>query len=29
MKKSTILFSVVAIVAMVMVSCQMDKPTFQ
>ena len=29
MKKSTILFGVVAIVAMVMVSCQMDKPTFQ
>ena len=29
MKKSTILFGVVAIVAMVMVSCQIDKPTFQ
>ena len=29
MKKSTILFGVVTIVAMVMVSCQMDKPTFQ
>ena len=29
MKKSTILFGVVAIVAMVLVSCQMDKPTFQ
>lgn len=29
MKKSTILFGVVTIVAMVMVSCQMDKPTFR
>ena len=29
MKKSTILFGVVAIVAMVMVSCQMEKPSFQ
>ena len=29
MKKSTILFGVVAIVAMVMVSCQIDKPSFQ
>ncbi len=29
MKKSTILFGVVAIVAMMMVSCQMDKPSFQ
>ena len=29
MKKSTILFGVVAIVAMMMVSCRMDKPTFQ
>ena len=29
MKKSTILFGVVAIVAMVMVSCQMEKPSFR
>lgn len=29
MKKSTILFGVVAIVAMMMTSCQMDKPSFQ
>lgn len=29
MKKSTILFGVVAIVAMVMTSCQMEKPSFQ
>ena len=29
MKKRTILFGVLAIVAMVMISCQSDKPTFQ
>ena len=29
MKKRTILFGVLAIVAMVMISCQVDKPTFQ
>ena len=29
MKKSTILFGVVAIVAMMMTSCQMEKPSFQ
>ena len=29
MKKRTILFGVLAIVAMVMISCQADKPTFQ
>ena len=29
MKKSTILFGVVAIVAMIMTSCQMEKPSFQ
>ena len=29
MKKRTILFDVLAIVAMVMISCQSDKPTFQ
>lgn len=29
MKKRPILFGVLAIVAMVMISCQSDKPTFQ